>query len=87
MLRAVWLFKQAGKSFRRLEESASTLNLAAHIAEEAETIQVKTPLIHIQGYIYAKSAKMYLCLGKKIKSEGAVEKEGRKMEKIAFITG
>ena len=41
VLRAVWLFKQAGKSFRRLEESASTLNLATQISEEPETKQVK----------------------------------------------
>merc|ERR1719239_561115 len=39
VLRAVWLFKQAGKSFRRLEESASTLNLATQISEEPETKQ------------------------------------------------
>ena len=45
VLRAVWLFKQAGKSFRRLEESASTLNLATHISEEPETKQVKNPFM------------------------------------------
>ena len=45
VLTAVWLFKQAGKSFRRLEESASQLNLAT--AEEQE-LQVS---VWCAGYI------------------------------------